>query len=468
MLLTRDRYDSTPLGELVREAALGRIGVDHAWIQSILSRDPEEAASLLVDFFNGMEEEVRIDLSAEIFHLLRALRQVAAIPVYIELLHDSDDDDPSEIYEALAELGEAAVEPLLAVHAEAGPESQSNIEFLLAGLRVKDPRIDALMEARLESDPDDAAINLSLYGSRAFVPQIEARIASLDPDAASTPHTRHELEFALNQLAAESIDDRPEPFDVLAHYPESAPPVFDVLEPEEMLEFLEHEDPSIRKQALEGLGNETAEAGVVSRILEVADNDPEVTVRSQALQALAGSLENEAVAEKLNAVLEDEERSALERAGAACALAEGELTDRLVEALEGFYGNESTRALALKAMWHSLSTQFADRFPPHLMDEDKDVQRQAIWGTGYLGVGHAAGALEQLFDDPDVRDHALFAYALCCPAEISRGRAKSLYKKIFDLAGGLSGEEVEIVESAIDQRLSMHGLDPVFQPHRHH
>jgi hypothetical protein len=42
-----------------------------------------------------------------------------------------------------------------------------------------------------------------------------------------------------------------------------------------------------------------------------------------------------------------------------------------------------------------------------------------------------------------------------------------MYKKIFDLAGGLSAEEVEIVESAIDQRLSMHGLDPVFHPHHH-
>jgi hypothetical protein len=61
----------------------------------------------------------------------------------------------------------------------------------------------------------------------------------------------------------------------------------------------------------------------------------------------------------------------------------------------------------------------------------------------------------------------LFAYALSCPGEVSRGRAKGLYKKIFDLAGGLSAEEVEIVESAIDQRLSMHGMEPVFHPHKH-
>ena len=129
MLLTPDRYAETTLDELLSEASLGRIGTDHAWIAAILARDPEETAQALTAFYMEMDEEVRIDLSAEIFHLLRALRSTAGIQVYIDLLHDADDNDPSDIYEALAELGAAAIDPLLALHADAEPESQSNVEF---------------------------------------------------------------------------------------------------------------------------------------------------------------------------------------------------------------------------------------------------------------------------------------------------------------------------------------------------
>lgn len=468
MLLTPDRYAESTLEELLTEASLGRIGVDHAFIGAILARDPEEAARELVTFYLEMDEEIRIDLSAEIFHLLRALRSTAGIPVYVDLLHDSDDDDPSEIYEALAELGAAAIEPLLALHAEAGPESQSNVEFLLAGLRVTDPRIEALLDARLESDPADAAINISLYGQPAYKAKLEARIAALDPASAEYAHDKHELEFAIDQLSAEVVHDAPEPFDIYAHYPETAPPVFDVLEPTEMLAYLEHPDAEARRLAVESLGNEELEEEEMGQILAVAESDPSVAVRAQAWQSLTAGLENGAIREKLEAKFADEEADPIERAGAACALAEGEITEELAAGLESFYENPATRALALKAMWHSLDKRFSEHFPAHLEDEDKEVQRQAIWGTGYLGVGHAAGVLEKLFDDPDVRDHALFAYALSCPGEVSRGRAKGMYKKIFDLAGGLSAEEVEIVESAIDQRLSMHGLDPVFHPHHKH
>jgi hypothetical protein len=467
MLLTPDRYDSASTEELLVEASLGRIGVDHHWIRAILSRDPEETARELVTFYEDMDEEIRIDLSAEIFHLLRALRSTAGIPVYIDLLHDAGDDDPTEIYEALAELGAAAIEPLLALHAEAGPESQTNVEFLLAGLRIEDPRIEALLDKRLASDPADAGINISLYGRKSFVPKLEARIAALNPESSEYAHDKHELEFAINQLGVETFPDAPPAFDIYEIYPPAAQPVFDVLEPAESLAYLEHPDPETRRQALESLGNEQLDGEDTARILALAENDPEVAVRAQAWQSLAASIEDSEIRTRLEEKFADESAPAAERAGAACALAEGVMTEEFAAGLDALYQQEETRAMAMKAMWHSLDTRFSEYFPRHLEDEDAEVRRQAVWGTGYLGIGHAAGALEKLFDDPDMRDHALFAYALSCPGEVSRGRAKGLYKKIFDLAGGLSAEEVEIVESAIDQRLSMHGLDPVFHPHHH-
>ena len=467
MSLTPDRYADSTVAELLAEASLGRIGVDHAWIKAILERDPEDTAQTLVTFFLNMDEEIRIDLSAEIFHLLRALRSTQAIPVYRELLHDAGDDDPSEIYEALAELGAAAIDPLLAIHAEAGPESQSNVEFLLAGLRVEDPRIDALLQARLESDPADAAINISLYGRKSFVEPVQARIASLDPESPSFAHDKHELEFALDQLAAETFPDTPAPFDIYAVFPETAPPVFDVLDPEEIVDYLGDPSAETRRLALESLANEELEEDEVAAIRALAEADPDVKVRSQAWQALTVDLENPETRARLEEVFADDSAEPLERAGAACALAEGDIDDDFAAGLEAFYQNPETRALALKAMWHSLDRRFAEHFPPHIEDEDKEIQRQAIWGTGYLGIGHAAGKLESLFEDPDAREHALFAYALSCPGEVSRGRAKGIFKKIFDLAGGLSAPEVEVVESAIDQRLAMHGLEPVFHPHKH-
>jgi len=468
MLLTPDRYAESTTEELLTEASLGRIGVDHAWVKALLARDPEETARELVAFYMEMDEEIRIDLSAEIFHVLRALRSTVAIPVYIDLLHDAGDDDPSEIYEALAELGAAAIEPLLELHAaEEGTESQVNLEFLLAGLRVEDPRIEALLEARLAVDPADAAINISLYGKASFKEKLEAAIGTLDATSEAYEHEKHEIEFAIDQFAIETIPDAPPPFDVYEAFPEVAPPVFDVLEPVEMLAFLEHPDSDTRRQAVESLGNEQLEEEDLGKIVVLAESDPEVSVRAQAWQSLAAAIEDPAIRAKIEEKFADTEAPSAERAGAACALAEGVISDELVAGLKEFYLDPATRAMALKAMWHSLDKRFAEHFPAHLEDEDKEVQRQAIWGAGYLGIGHAAGALEKLFEDPDVRDHALFAYALSCPGEVSRGRAKSMYKKIFDLAGGLSAEEVELVESAIDQRLSMHGLDPVFHPHHH-
>jgi hypothetical protein len=38
-------------------------------------------------------------------------------------------------------------------------------------------------------------------------------------------------------------------------------------------------------------------------------------------------------------------------------------------------------------------------------------------------------------------------------------------EKIAELAGSLSEEETALVQAAIDQRLSMHGLEPVFHKH---
>ena len=117
---------------------------------------------------------------------------------------------------------------------------------------------------------------------------------------------------------------------------------------------------------------------------------------------------------------------------------------------------------ALRAMWRSLDRGFADYLRRHIDDDDLEVQRQAICGAGYLGLYTEASRIQKYFDNDDLRIESLFAYALAVPAEISRGRIRALFRRIDATAGPLSLEEKGLIESALDQRLAMHGLHPVF------
>ena len=175
MLLLPSQYAAAPLRDLLHEAGRGRIATDHAFVKAILDRGAsvaEEVAAYALD----QPEEDRVDLTVDLFHVLRALRHPAAIPFFLDLLHQDDGEAPDHIYEALGELGEAAVEPLLALRETTEGDSKANLAFLLAGLGVKDDRIKAILLERLETEPTDAAINLSLYGDRDLIPAMIERM----------------------------------------------------------------------------------------------------------------------------------------------------------------------------------------------------------------------------------------------------------------------------------------------------
>ncbi len=136
--------------------------------------------------------------------------------------------------------------------------------------------------------------------------------------------------------------------------------------------------------------------------------------------------------------------------------------------MRSFYNDPKTRAKAMEGMWRSFDRQFAEYFPKHLDDADMEVKRQAIWGTGYMGLGGEAGKLRTLFDDDELRQDSLFAYALSVPGDISRGRVRGMLRKIDEAAGGLSQGETELVKIALDQRLVMHRMEPVFSEEHEH
>jgi hypothetical protein len=63
---------------------------------------------------------------------------------------------------------------------------------------------------------------------------------------------------------------------------------------------------------------------------------------------------------------------------------------------------------------------------------------------------------------------ALYAYALAASGKVTVLHAHQVSKKIEELAGGLSQPEVELVETALDDLLQMHGRKPLFTPPRPH
>ena len=116
-------------------------------------------------------------------------------------------------------------------------------------------------------------------------------------------------------------------------------------------------------------------------------------------------------------------------------------------------------------MWRSLWKPYARFFARHLDDPNKDILRQAIRGTGYFQItGHAdkiASYFDREDDLEDLREDALFAYALAMPGETTRGRIRGMLRKIDALAE-LSASEAELVMFALDERLRLAGLEPVF------
>jgi hypothetical protein len=185
-------------------------------------------------------------------------------------------------------------------------------------------------------------------------------------------------------------------------------------------------------------------------------------VRANAWEALGEKADEPTIRKALKATLADESLETRVRLGALVGLAGATDDRKVVEFMRKFYDRPDTRAKALEAMWRSFDRQFAEVFPRHLDDPDEDIRRAAIWGTGYLGSGSYAGKLEALFEDEDFRADALFAYALNVPSEVSHGRIPGLFKKINEVAGGLTYGEAELVQTALDQRLVMHGIEPYF------
>ncbi len=453
--------------EQLLAAARGQVGVDHRLIQSILDQGPAAVPEML-RFHRaanaGETTQHRIDLDPLMVDLFRHFQSPDALEFYLDAVRNNPEDVDDGLIQALLPLKNQAVEPLLALYEELGEEQGSDVAFLLAAMRVHDPRVLEVLTGRLEYDLSDAAFCLGMYGDPAARPALEKMLAEIPADDEGL---RSELEEAMEALNAPEPLDQPEPFDIIAEYPKHELPPFDVLEESERLEMLASLDAEIRAGAAYSFFNRDLTPKAKAALLHLAQSDAEGSVRGQAWSSLGEATDEAPVREALTAVLNDESKPIEERGGAAVGLYSVADRKEIQKGIEQLYElGGVARIRALEAMWRSLYQPYGKYFAHHLDESDPALLKQVLRGAGYFRLTAQVDKIASFFDRPEpldeLREDALFAYALAMPGETTRGRVKGMLRKIDALAE-LTPPETELVMFALDERLRLHGMAPVFE-----
>ncbi len=465
MYISPKDYDRVLLRHLIDAAGAGHIGVDQRLVRAILET-PNIGEQLSEHTIEELSESP-VDLLPLFFDLYRHIGGVPATCFYVTLMAIGAHNDFQDFFEAVAELGEGAIEPLLEFASSAeGKDLGAEIAFMLAALQVVDPRVESFLLRRLELDPWDTAISMGLYRDPALKAVLEQKLNSLKPGDPHYKETLQALESAVEQLASPVSTDPQDPFDIYSRYPAEAWPQFEAIEPDVLLSFLKSEIADYRAEAAKMLGSEDPEDRIGDALRLLAQDDTELNVRCAALEALAGYADVKTVRDGLYEKLTNPSVDPLEQSACAIGLAEVYHNDpNLAGHFQRFYENPETRCNALRAMSRSLDPAFGINFPKHLNDPDRAIQLEAIAGIGLLQVGGAASQLKKFFDDEDLRTPALFSYALALPGIQSRKGMKALISQIEADAYGLTSDEVELVEGALDQRMLFIGQQPVFSRH---
>ena len=451
-----------PVYTLLEAAARGYVAIDHRFLHAVLDQ-PERSIPDLLRFAAADHDDDPLELEPYLIDIFRYLKTPEAAPFFANVVRQIPANIDDDLVEAIAQLGEAAIEPLLALSQELGDQAAGDVPFLLSALHVRDPRILEVLTRRLDRDAVDAALCLDMYGDPAAVPALQAALAKIPPEDV---RSRHHIQSVIESLesSATRTSEPPEPFDIWELYPESDLPALDKLSDDERLTMLDRGSSELRAGVAESYGGSEPPLRIRARLLDLARRDPDLAVRGACWEALSEIADEPEVRRAMLGVLENPAAAIEEKCGAAVALALQTDNPAVVSAIEALYDDPSSRAKALKAMARSLDRHFANYPAKHLEDSDPEIKRQAIWGVGYLGLSSEAPRLEQFFADDEFRSDALFAYALSVPGETSRGRAHALLNKIDDAAGGFRTEEEMLVKIALDQRLMLHGIKPVFFP----
>lgn len=452
-MLSPAQYSATPVYTLLEEAAQGRVGIDQRWLRAILDRGPA-AVEDLTRFGMTPPTDYRLDLTDDIVAMLRYLGDPRALDYLLEVVRRNPSDIPDDINFAIPAFGAPAVEPLIALVNELEEDEAGEVVFLLAALGQKglrDPRILALLLDRLEYDMRDGALGLGLYGDPAGIPAIEKLLVEMPND--------NQLLFALGELRDPSrVQD--EPFDIWASYPEISTPDFSVLDEVARLEILRDGSDAVdRAAAAHSFFTEDMSEIAIAALHVAARNDADPEVRARAWEALASHEDDDELVSELTRRSQDAAVPLAERAGCLVGLAM--MDEPIYETAVALYENAEVRAKVLEAMWRSVDRRFGKYFVAHLDDPHVDTQRIAIRGVGYLQMRGELARLKALWREEELREDALYAFAMAAPADPTPASLRSLLKKIQNDAQ-LTEDEAELVMLALDERLRMAGKKPVF------
>lgn len=465
MVITADKYDSTPVHGLLVEASQGRVGIDQRLLRSILNRG-ESAVEDIVRFGLADRSNDRIPLDEDLIALIQYIGSPKAIPLLIHHLRAEPLDPTEDLVHAFQRIGEPAITPLIDLYNDLGPEEGGDVAFIIASFRNKDPRILDLLQSRIGTDAGDAAFLMAVNGNPEAKPVLEELVERAKADPTLSKSLGREGEEALAAFDQKVEEDPAEPVNLFDVYPEHIEPVFDVLTTEEKIEFLQCPSAEMRADSATSFIDRDVPPEVVPMLVTMAADDPNVGVRAVACAALGGVVEEEEVFNVLMQKVGDKKAPPPERCGALLGLSTRiKQTPQLKTYVDEFYANPGTCARAIEAMWRSMDKSYANIFKRHVGDADIDVRRQAIKGVGFAEVSSEAPKLVELFQDDEFRLDALFSYAMCVPIKkLERGAMPGVLRRIEDMAGGLSEHEGEVVETALDTRLMLHGHSPVFLP----
>ena len=461
LILNPEQYTEVSPYELLCAAEQGFVGLDHRVLHALVDH-PERSIPDLVRF--GLEEREgrRESLTPDLIQILRHVRTPEAVPFFIECVRRNSLDATLPLINALQEIGQPAVEPLLEFYKEVGDKEDSDAGFLLGSLGVRDPRILEVLIERLKLDPVDAGHCLAAYGDPAAIPAMQETAGWMDDEPWMVQSLRASIQEIEAGPAPQVEDD--EPFDLWSLYPESTDPRFDLLTDAETELFLGSSDADNRFAAVAVL-SEHDWPRLWDRFLQMARRDPDTRVRSVCWRALVTGWERLDIRAAMKDCLADENASAEERCGAMQSLAarEGDNAEVRRWILE-FYKQPATRAEALEAMATSFYPGFEKYFRQHLGDPDTSVSIQAMLGIGLYQLESEAPRLVPYFEDDELRDNALPAYTMCAPCEPTRAGFRRLLQRIDKLAGGLSIDEERDVKDALNARAAREELDPIFGP----
>ena len=455
MILSPEEYSSASTHDLLAEAARGYVPLDRRFLQEILGRG-ESVLSDFTEFVKEPRDDDRMEMEQVLVELARHLRTPAALPFLAELARANEFSFPDELTWAFVDLGAAGIGMLIDLYEEG--KGASDAAFALAGLGVRDPRIRELLIEHLRSDPIDAAIMLGLYAD----PETKSALEKALAEAGENSALRRELESALKQIDREDTS-APEPFDIFPLYPEEEFPHFAAFEDEELLGFVKSPVAAYRARAVNMLAFDGPQGKIAETIFELAQRDPDSHVRASAWESLEGVHEPVEIEQALRSKLADAAASSEERAAALVSLAhEARDDEKLHRLILEFYEDPGTRAQAVKAMWHSVDRRFEKEIAKAFDDPDLEVRRQAITAAGVFSMVPQLGRIERCFEDAELREAALYSYALAAPSVATPARMRKLFSKVEDLADGLTEEEAALVGKALDDRLEANEYDPIF------